>query len=168
MVEPPGDFRGTGIFEINDGVFVTIEILLVKQRAGAMQQTGENELDVATNPLAIKTGKERGRRGPVKTFVVIEHPNSQTYLPPWPDQTDYPKPGPNQKQIEGGFWSVRRNGPLPATSGALAQQDLTRFSQEKRKRYGQEECFAGTRGLNPASLLILVGTTQVVPFLQII
>jgi hypothetical protein len=38
-------------------------------------------LDVVANPFAVKTREERCRRGPVKAFVVIEHPNSQTCLP---------------------------------------------------------------------------------------
>ena len=43
MIEPPGDFGRAGILEVDDGVFVAIELLFIEQCAGAMQQAGEDE-----------------------------------------------------------------------------------------------------------------------------
>jgi hypothetical protein len=54
MVEPPSDVRGTGILEIDDGIFVAVELLFVEQRAGPVHQPGEFEVDVTANALAIK------------------------------------------------------------------------------------------------------------------
>jgi len=59
MVEPPGDFGRAGILEIHDGVFVTIEVVFVKKRAGAMQQAGEHELDIVADPFPVKAREER-------------------------------------------------------------------------------------------------------------
>ena len=36
MVEPPGDLRRTGIFEIDDRVLIAVEIFFVEQGAGAV------------------------------------------------------------------------------------------------------------------------------------
>src|SRR5208282_881509 len=91
MVEPPGDFGRIGIFEIHNGIFFAIKVLFVKQRTGAVQQAGENELDVAANPFTVETGEKRCRRSAVKTFVVIEHPNSQACLPFRPESDRLPE-----------------------------------------------------------------------------
>jgi hypothetical protein len=91
MVEPPGDFRGAGLFEIDDGIFLTIKVLLVKQSAGAMQQARENKLNVAANPFAIETREQRSGRSPIKAFVVIEHPNFQACLPFEPESDRLPE-----------------------------------------------------------------------------
>jgi hypothetical protein len=37
-----------------------------------MQEAGEGELGVFTNSLAVKTGKQRGGGGTIKTLVVVE------------------------------------------------------------------------------------------------
>jgi len=37
MIEPPGNLWRTGIFEINDRIFVTVKMLFVKQGDGAVQ-----------------------------------------------------------------------------------------------------------------------------------
>ncbi len=60
MIEPPGDFGRAGILEIDDGVFVAIKLLLVKQRPGAMKQSGEDETGVTANALPIEAGKQGG------------------------------------------------------------------------------------------------------------
>ena len=78
MIEPPGDLGGAGIFEVDDGVFVAIKLLLVKQRSGAMQQSGEDERGVSANALPIEAGKQGGRASPIKALVVIENPNFQS------------------------------------------------------------------------------------------
>ena len=60
MVEPPGDFRRTGVLEVDDGIFVAVEVGFVKKRSGAMQKAGEDEVGIFANPLAVETGEERG------------------------------------------------------------------------------------------------------------
>jgi len=77
MIEPPGKLRRTGILEIDDGVFVAIELDVLEQRPGAMQQPGEGEFGVGANALAVKAGKQCGRGCAVETFVVIKNLNSQ-------------------------------------------------------------------------------------------
>ena len=79
MVEPPGNFGRTGVLEVHDGVFVAIKLLLIEQRPGAVQQAGENEGDIVSDPLPVKAREEGGRRCPVKAFVVIEDPNFQSF-----------------------------------------------------------------------------------------
>src|SRR5215469_2673209 len=69
VIEPPGDFGRTGVLEIDDGVFVAVKLPLVKESAGAMQQSGELEIDVIADSLPVKTRKQRRRRGAVKTLV---------------------------------------------------------------------------------------------------
>jgi hypothetical protein len=73
MIEPPGNLGRTGVFEIDDGVFITVEMRLVEERAGAMQQAGKNEFGVVANAFAIEAGKQCGGAGPVETLVVIEN-----------------------------------------------------------------------------------------------
>ena len=82
MVEPPCDLGGTGVFEIDDGIFVPVELGFVEERSGAMQQAGENKVGVFANPLAIKTGEECGGAGSVETLVVVEDSDFQS-IPRW-------------------------------------------------------------------------------------
>src|SRR5262249_19332222 len=77
MVEPPGDLRRTGIFEIDDRVLVPSELLLIKQRPGPMQQPHELELHIIADTLAVKTGEQSRGGSTIKAFVVIKDPNSQ-------------------------------------------------------------------------------------------
>ncbi len=77
MVEPPGNFGRAGVFEVDDGVLVAVELLFIEQRSGAMDEAGELELGIAADALAVKAGKQRGGGGSVKAFIVIEDPNSQ-------------------------------------------------------------------------------------------
>ena len=77
VVEPPGNFGRAGIFEVDDGILVAVELLFVEQRAGAVDQAGEHEVGVAANALAVEAGEQRGGGSSVKTFVVIEDPDSQ-------------------------------------------------------------------------------------------
>jgi len=42
-----------------------------------VNEAGELKFGVATDALSIETGEQRGGRGSVKTFVVIENPYSQ-------------------------------------------------------------------------------------------
>jgi hypothetical protein len=73
MVEPPGDFGRTGVLEIDDGVFVAVEMGFIKERSRAMQKAGEDEVGVFANALAIKTGEECGGGSTVETLVVVEN-----------------------------------------------------------------------------------------------
>ena len=57
MVEPPGNFGRTGIFEIDDGVLFAIEFLFIEQRTGAMNEASELEVGVLANALAVEAGK---------------------------------------------------------------------------------------------------------------
>jgi hypothetical protein len=50
----------------------------VEQRSRTMNQPGKGKLGIAADALAVETGKQRGGRSSVKTFVVIENPNSQS------------------------------------------------------------------------------------------
>src|SRR5208337_39539 len=81
VIEPPGNFGRTGIFEIDDGILVAIELIFVEERAGAVQQAGVDEVDIAADAFAVETGEQRGRGSAVKTFVVIKDPHSQIWLP---------------------------------------------------------------------------------------
>src|ERR1700683_887953 len=64
MIKPPRDFWRTGILEVDDGIFVAIEVRFVKERAGTMQEAGEDKGGVFADALAIKTGEESGGAGP--------------------------------------------------------------------------------------------------------
>jgi hypothetical protein len=77
MVEPPGDGGRAGIFEIDDGVLITVELILVEQGAGSMYEAGEEELGVTADALAIETREDGGGGGSVEAFVVIKDPDSQ-------------------------------------------------------------------------------------------
>jgi hypothetical protein len=77
MIEPPRDCRGAGVLEIDDGIFVAVELRFVEERAGAMDEAGELEIDVAADALAVKAREQRGRRSSVKTLVVVKDPDSQ-------------------------------------------------------------------------------------------
>lgn len=77
MVEPPGDFARTRIFEIDDGVFVAIKIGFVEERAGAVQQARVYKINVVADALSVKARKKRSRRCAVKTPIVVENLNPQ-------------------------------------------------------------------------------------------
>ncbi len=72
MVEPPRNLRRTGVFEVDDGVLVAVEVGLIKERPRAMQQAGEDKLSVFADALAIKAGEQRGGGSSVETLVVVE------------------------------------------------------------------------------------------------
>src|SRR5271163_3245627 len=77
MIEPPRNLGRTGVFEIDDGILVAVEMGFVKQRSGAMHETGEDELGVSANALAIKTGEQRRGASSVETFVVVKDSDFQ-------------------------------------------------------------------------------------------
>src|SRR5579863_7867508 len=77
VVEPPGNLRRTGILKVDDRVLVTVELVLVEQSAGAVNEAGELDFGIVADALQVEARKQGGRRGTVKAFVVIEHPHSQ-------------------------------------------------------------------------------------------
>ena len=85
-IEPPGNFRGRAIFEIDDCVLIAGEVSVVEKRASAVQQTQVCKLDLVANTLAVEAGKEGGGAGSVKALVVIEnanvHSDSSIFSPP--------------------------------------------------------------------------------------
>lgn len=81
VIKPPGNFGRRRIFEIDNGVLITVKIFFIEQRAGAVHQARELKIDVRANTLAIKTRKQGRRGGSVKTFAVKKHPDFQkTFL----------------------------------------------------------------------------------------
>ena len=62
MIEPPGDLGRTGVLEIDDGVLVAVELLLVEKRAGAMDQSGEFEFRIARECARDKSGRTARQR----------------------------------------------------------------------------------------------------------
>ena len=81
VIEPPGDFGRTGILEIDDGILVAVELVLVEKSAGTMQQAGVDEVHIAADSFPVEAGEQGGRARPVKTLVVIKHPHSQISFP---------------------------------------------------------------------------------------
>src|ERR1700719_4533094 len=72
MIEPPSDARGSGIFEIDDGVFVAGKVGFVEKSAGAMDEAARFVAGVAIDALAMEAGEEGRGAGSVETFVVIK------------------------------------------------------------------------------------------------
>jgi hypothetical protein len=81
MVEPPRDLRRTRIFEIDDCVFVAVELIFVEKSTGTMHEAGKFEFSIVTDPLAVKARKQRRRRSTVKTFVVVKDAYAQCNAP---------------------------------------------------------------------------------------
>jgi hypothetical protein len=77
VIEPPGDFRRTGILEIDDGILVAVKLLLVEKSACTMQQAGIDEVHIAADSFPVEAGEQGCRGSPVKTLVVIKDPYSQ-------------------------------------------------------------------------------------------
>src|ERR1700680_4271438 len=78
MVEPPRDPGGTGVFEIDDGILVSVEIGFVEERSGAMQEAGEDEVGVFANALAIEAREQGGGASSVEALVVVEDSDFQS------------------------------------------------------------------------------------------
>ena len=78
VIEPPSDGGGTRVLEIDDGVFVAVELLLIEQSAGTVDEAGEFKFGVAADALAIEAGEQSGGRRSVETLVVIKDSNSQS------------------------------------------------------------------------------------------
>ena len=74
MIEPPGDFGRTGVLEIHDGIFVAVELILVEQGSGTVDQAGEFELGVAADALAERA--DRALAGMGHRRVTFDYLNS--------------------------------------------------------------------------------------------
>jgi hypothetical protein len=75
MVEPPGNFRGIRILEIDDDIFVAVEEAVVPGLRGAVRHAGEAELGGGIEALAVKAVKESSGGGSVKATVVETEPD---------------------------------------------------------------------------------------------
>ena len=60
VIEPPGNFRRTGILEIDDGILVAIEFVLVEKGTGAVQQAGVDKFHVVADAFLVEAGKKSG------------------------------------------------------------------------------------------------------------
>src|SRR5262249_46025831 len=80
VVKPPGDPGRGGILEVDDCVLIAVKIRFVKKCARAMHQSGELEIGVGANALAVKAGKQGCRSGPVEALAVKKDPDSQKIL----------------------------------------------------------------------------------------
>src|SRR5471030_2070907 len=78
MIKPPGDPGRGGVLEVHDHIFITVKVILIKQRSSAMDQTGELKIHILEDALAVKTGKQSRGCSSVKTFAVVKHPDSHS------------------------------------------------------------------------------------------
>jgi hypothetical protein len=85
MVEPPGDARRGAVLEIDDGVFVAGKVALVKERAGAVDESlicvGDLAAEAGSDDLAIESREERRGTGSIEALVVVKNANLQIPLP---------------------------------------------------------------------------------------
>jgi hypothetical protein len=72
MVEPPVEFLGRRILEVNDGVLVAVEHLFVKERAGAVQERRVINVRAIVDLRAVEAREDRRRRHPVEAVAVIK------------------------------------------------------------------------------------------------
>jgi hypothetical protein len=77
MVKPPGYFWRWRVFEIDNRVLVARELVLVKERACAVDESPISELDIVANALRVKAREKSGRCSAVKTFVMKKNPDFQ-------------------------------------------------------------------------------------------
>ena len=66
MIEPPGNVRRAGIFEINDGVFVSIEVVFIESDDGlgpyGAKSVGESGKALSPAAIANAVSNAIGRR----------------------------------------------------------------------------------------------------------
>jgi hypothetical protein len=80
MIEPPGNFRRGGVFEIDDCVLIARELAFVKESPGAMDQTVVGVGRALGDAFAMEARKQRGRASSVKALIVIKDANLQNAL----------------------------------------------------------------------------------------
>ena len=79
MVEPPCEPRIGRVLEIDDGVFVPVEKVIVKQLRRFVRHAREFELSVRVK-LVLNEAAEESRRGrTVETMVVIKDSHPHEY-----------------------------------------------------------------------------------------
>ena len=89
MVKPPGDLRRSRILEVDNGVNVAGEVILVEKGSGAMYQSVEFKRGFGVDSLVIKTAEERSRAGTIKTLIVVKDPNDHWF--PFRARPEVPK-----------------------------------------------------------------------------
>jgi len=75
MVEPPGHFRRIGKFEIDNYVFVAVEEARFPGLRGAVRHSRKAKFRVLVKTLAVKSVKESGGSGAIKTAIVKAEPD---------------------------------------------------------------------------------------------
>src|ERR1700677_2677293 len=88
MIEPPRQFWRIRIFEVHDGIFIAIEDVVFKRVRRLMGHPRVVKVGFGVYALAIETGKNSCRRGPIETFVVETNSNFQSLLLLWLDEPD--------------------------------------------------------------------------------
>jgi hypothetical protein len=71
VIEPPGQFRVARIFEVDNGVFVSIEQAVFEDLGGPMGHACVPEAGIRVERTPEEAAEERGRGGAVETVVVI-------------------------------------------------------------------------------------------------
>src|SRR5206468_10285815 len=71
MVEPPCQAGIAGIFEVYDGVFISVELDVDEELSCAMSQTFILDIRVRPDSVTEKIGEHRGGSQAIKTVVVI-------------------------------------------------------------------------------------------------
>src|SRR6266496_1046736 len=103
MIEPPGQFFGSGIFEINDRIFIAIKHSQVKKIPRSMKQTGVINIRFRMNAFLIKT-REGGRRSDaIEAMTMIK-------------QTKFHVRFPKERAILATEHDSRKGSDLPATA----------------------------------------------------
>src|ERR1700676_1804281 len=74
VIEPPGEFRRIGIFEIDNDVFIAVEKAALPGVHGAVSHSTEMKIRLRVETFAVKAVKKRGRRRTVEAAIVKTEP----------------------------------------------------------------------------------------------
>ena len=74
MIEPPRQSIVGAVFEIDDRVFVAVELFAIECIARAVHRRRVEDVSIRVNFSAVELGKYRGRRDSVETIAVIKYP----------------------------------------------------------------------------------------------
>jgi hypothetical protein len=77
MVKPPRNAGRRRVLEINNGIFISGKVPLLKKITGPMDEAMVFILVALTNALAMEAGEERSRAGSIKALVVVQDANLQ-------------------------------------------------------------------------------------------
>jgi hypothetical protein len=72
VIEPPRQFLGSCVFEIDDRILVGIKHLEVKQVTGAVQQSRVADFGFRMDPFFIEASKRRRGGNSVETMAVVK------------------------------------------------------------------------------------------------